>query len=156
MRIDGVRPHTRHACRDTAKARPRYGEAAYRTLLKFLTIAPIRPIGRHQVSDGDSIGWLASALANGGPDLRRACPLPTVDPISHSTQSSPLSRALLLSRTPRPPPFSSMNSTPALSKARLMTSRVARRGLVPASNITTPAPPSCARPRWHQATSPRS
>ena len=31
-------------------------------------------------------------------------------------------------RTPGPPPFSSMNSTPALSKARLMTSRVARRG----------------------------
>ena len=38
-------------------------------------------------------------------------------------------------RTPGPPPFSSMNSTPAFSKARLMTSRVARRGCVePASS----------------------
>ena len=31
-------------------------------------------------------------------------------------------------RKPGPPPFSSMNSTPAASNARLMTSRVARRG----------------------------
>src|SRR5262249_4987138 len=39
------------------------------------------------------------------------------------------------SRTPGPPPFSSMKSTPALSKARLITSEVARRGWVaPASS----------------------
>jgi hypothetical protein len=43
--------------------------------------------------------------------------------------------AALRRRTPGPPPFSSMNSTPAFSKARLMTSRVARRGCVtPASS----------------------
>ena len=34
----------------------------------------------------------------------------------------------LFKRTPAPPPFWSMNSTPAVSNARLMTSRVARRG----------------------------
>src|SRR5262249_44648497 len=39
-----------------------------------------------------------------------------------------LSLARLRSRAPGPPPFSSMNSAPALSKTRLMTSRVARRG----------------------------
>ena len=41
----------------------------------------------------------------------------------------------LRNRTPGPPPFSSMNSTPASTSARLMTSRVALRGsCIPASN----------------------
>src|SRR6266487_337123 len=52
-------------------------------------------------------------------------------------------------RTPGPPPFSSMNSTPAPSRARLITSRVALRGsLAPASTwrtVTMPTPARSAR-----------
>jgi hypothetical protein len=40
----------------------------------------------------------------------------------------PFFRCRFRNRTPGPPPFSSMNSTPANSKARRMTSSVARRG----------------------------
>jgi hypothetical protein len=38
--------------------------------------------------------------------------------------------SFLRKRTPAPPPFSSMNSTPAASSARRITSSVARRGLL--------------------------
>src|SRR5262245_61749591 len=53
-----------------------------------------------------------------------------------------------------------MNSTPARSNACLMTSRVARRGLlVPASSwctVTTPTPAFCASSCWLHASSPRA
>jgi hypothetical protein len=42
------------------------------------------------------------------------------------------------SRTPGPPPFSSMRTIPAVSSARLITSRVARRGSwTPSSRLRT-------------------
>ena len=50
----------------------------------------------------------------------------------------------LFKRTPAPPPFWSMNSTPARSKACLTTSNVERRGsFTPASScrtVTIPTP----------------
>src|SRR5438094_3375 len=55
--------------------------------------------------------------------------------LAQAQLSRPFTFERCLKRTPGPPPFSSMNTTPALSNARLMTSRVARLGwLVPASN----------------------
>jgi hypothetical protein len=65
-----------------------------------------------------------------------------------------------LRRTPGPPPFSSMNSMPAASKARRTTWIVARRGAVsPASScltVTIPIPALSARPCWLQSRSPRA
>ena len=64
-------------------------------------------------------------------------------------------RCRFFRRTPGPPPFSSMNSTPAVSNARLMTSRVARRGWLtrpPAGAPSRPRPLLCsARSCWLQA-----
>src|SRR5262249_42142448 len=66
----------------------------------------------------------------------------------------------LRKRTPGPPPFSSMNSTPAFSKARLITLRVARRGCVdPASSwctVTWLTPALAARSSWLHARRPRA
>jgi hypothetical protein len=61
-------------------------------------------------------------------------------------------------RKPGPPPFSSMNSTPAFSKARLTTSRVARRGWLPSfSNwwmVMMPTPARSAKFCWLQLSKP--
>jgi hypothetical protein len=61
-------------------------------------------------------------------------------------------------RTPGPPPLSSMNSTPAFSKARLTTSRVARRGWLPSfSNwwmVIMPTPARSAKFCWLQLSKP--
>jgi len=61
-------------------------------------------------------------------------------------------------RTPGPPPFSSMNSTPAFSNARLTTSRVARRGWLPSfSNwwmVMMPTPARSAKFCWLQLSKP--
>jgi hypothetical protein len=74
---------------------------------------------------------------------------------AHLRDFSPV---LFRSRTPGPPPFSSMKSTPAPSKARLITSSVARRGwLAPDSiwcTVTIPRPASFARSCWLHGTSP--
>jgi hypothetical protein len=63
-------------------------------------------------------------------------------------------------RTPGPPPFSSMNSTPANSKARRTTSSVARRGWLPSfSNWWIVMIPTLARSAkfcWLQLSKPRA
>ena len=63
-------------------------------------------------------------------------------------------------RTPGPPPSWSMNSTPAASKERLITSSVARRGTwVPASRcrtVTIPTAAFSANSPWLQPRRPRA
>ena len=61
-------------------------------------------------------------------------------------------------RKPGPPPFSSMNSTPAFSKARLTTSRVARRGWLASFSkwwmVMMPTPARSAKVCWLQLSKP--
>jgi hypothetical protein len=63
-------------------------------------------------------------------------------------------------RTPGPPPFSSRNSTPAVSSALLITSSVARRDrIAPASScrtVTIPTPARSANCCWLQSRRPRA
>ena len=68
----------------------------------------------------------------------------------------PLGRDLFLSRTPRPPPFSSMNSTPAISIAVLIFSAVSSRppNLPSADSsratVGSETPECCAKSAWDQ------
>ena len=81
--------------------------------------------------------WGTAALGRAGgscprPPTARWCPSRGyVRPPGEATRGRGYLRCVggwLRNRTPGPPPFSSMNSTPAASNARLMTSSVARRG----------------------------
>ena len=68
----------------------------------------------------------------------------------------PLGRALFLSRTPRPPPFSSINSTPAISIAVLIFSAVSSRPPnLPSTDssratVGSETPECCAKSAWDQ------
>src|SRR5215468_1047123 len=85
---------------------------------------------------------------------RNTCQLSTL--ILLQPDRCPLGRALFLSRTPRPPPFSSMNSIPAISIAVLIFSAVSSRPPNSPSTdsrratVGSETPECCARSAWDQ------
>jgi hypothetical protein len=91
-----------------------------------------------------------------GPERSRN--LPTA--ASKCRRSYPFFCCRFRNRTPGPPPFSSMNSTPAVSNARLMTFKVARRGVLAVDSncltVTIPTPARSARSCCVQSRSPRA